>query len=102
MKLKFPLLIIGIALLAFVAGWYGKGIVSPLIPPQSLRLGGYTFIDPLLACNINNSNVYVQNKVLAGQLSSIINTHVGDGDISKASIYFTNLGSGEWADVNGD
>jgi len=85
--------------LCFFAGRLTAGSVTP---PQSLRLPGYTFIDPLLACNINNSNIYQENRSLESQLKSIIDAHTVSGDISKASAYYVNLKSGSWASIYGD
>jgi len=87
--------------IGFWVGWYAKGQNGVGPAPQSLRLGGYQFINPLLVCNINNSNVYSQNTLLSKQLQSIIDTNKQDGNISKASVYFTDLKSGAWADVDG-
>ena len=70
--------------------------------PQSLRLSGYAFIDPLLACNINNSNAYPQNKLLSQELQNIIDTNKNNGTISKASVYFVSFKTGAWADVYGN
>jgi len=72
-----------------------------VIQPQSLRLSGYAFIDPLIACNINNSNAYAQNKLLSQELQSIIDTNKNNGTISKASVYFVNFKTGAWANVYG-
>jgi beta-lactamase class A len=90
-----------IALAAFALGWFIKGQRDTVVQPQSLRLGGYTFIDPLLACNINNSNVYAQNRLLSKELQSIIDNSKNDGSISKMSVYFTDLKTGAWANVYG-
>ena len=94
------LVVFGIA--GFGLGWYAKGQSNAAPAPQSLRLGGYQFINPLLVCNINNSNIYSQNTLLSKQLQSIIDTNTSDGNISKASVYFTDLKTGAWANVYGD
>jgi beta-lactamase class A len=86
---------------AFALGWYQRGQNDLAVSPQSLRLGGYNFINPLLVCNINNSNVYSQNTLLSKELQSIIDTNTKDGNISKASVYFTDLKTGAWANVDG-
>jgi beta-lactamase class A len=86
----------------FGLGWYVKGTSDNTVAPQSLRLGGYNFINPLLVCNINNSNVYSQNTLLSKELQSIIDTNKSSGNISKASVYFTDLKTGAWANVYGD
>jgi beta-lactamase class A len=93
--------IVVLVLASFVLGWFIKGQRDNVIQPQSLRLGGYAFIDPLLACNINNSNAYAQNKLLSQELQSIIDTNKNNGTISKASVYFVNFKTGAWANVNG-
>jgi beta-lactamase class A len=90
-----------LAAVSFGAGWYAKASKDNVTAPQSLRLGGYTFINPLLVCNINNSNIYAQNTLLSKQLESIIDTNKNDGNISKASVYFTDLTTGAWANVDG-
>lgn len=82
-------------------GWYQRGQTDLSVVPQSLRLGGYNFINPLLVCNINNSNVFSQNTLLAKELQSIMDNNKNSGNISKASVYFTDLKTGEWANVNG-
>ena len=85
---------------AFVVGWFMPPPTAT-VAPQSLRLGGYNFINPLLVCNINNSNVYSQNTLLSKELQSIIDSNTNSGNISKASVYFTDLASGSWANVDG-
>jgi len=86
----------------FGLGWYANKQSNQTIAPQSLRLGGYTFINPLLVCNINNSNIYSENNLLSKEIQSIIDTNKSDGNISKASVYFTDLKTGAWANVYGD
>ena len=93
-------IVIGVA--GFAAGWFIKGARDYTAPAQSLRLSGYQFIDPLLECNINNSNVYTEDTLLGKEIQSIIDTHTNDGDLSKASVYFTDLKTGAWASVYPD
>lgn len=88
-----------IAIICFSLGWFTKNISSGIMPPRALRLNGYQLIDPLLACNINNSNVFQEDKPLASHITSIINQHLQAGDISKASVYFTDLINGQWANI---
>jgi len=84
----------------FGLGWFAKATLNTTTPSQALRLNGYQFIDPLLVCNVNNSNVSQEDKSLGNNIASIINAHIQSGDISKASVYFANLVSGKWANVN--
>ena len=85
---------------AFAVGWFLPPPTS-VQQPQSLRLSGYAFIDPLLACNINNSNAYPQAKFLSQELQSIIDTNKNNGTISKASVYFVSFKTGAWSNVYG-
>jgi beta-lactamase class A len=84
----------------FVVGWFLSGSLNQTLPAKSLRIGGYQFIDPLLACNINNSNTFLEDHSLGNQMSSIINTNIQEGNLSKASVYFVNLSSGNWTSIN--
>jgi beta-lactamase class A len=96
--------IAAIVLLAgFTIGWFTNQIFNQPAPlPKSLRLNGYQFIDPLLVCNINNANISQEDKTLSSNLASIIDRDQQAGDISKASVYFTDLMNGKWANVNGN
>lgn len=87
---------------AFGTGWIVRGAHDHIVPAKSLRLGGYQFIDPLLACNINNSNVFQKDMALNGQIQSLIDAHTNAGDISKASVYFVNTSNGSWINVYGN
>jgi beta-lactamase class A len=53
-------------------------------------------------CNINNPSPTLESKALEGTVQSIIDAHKSAGDISKASVYFTDLASGNWASVYGN
>ena len=83
-------------------GWYQRGQNDLAVAPQSLRLGGYNFTNPLLVCNINNSNVYTQDTLLGKDMQSIIDTNKSSGNISKASVYFIDLKKGQWTSVYPD
>jgi beta-lactamase class A len=96
------LLIVVAGIGSFTLGWQLHTGVNEPTSPQALRLSGYQFIDPLLACNINNSNIYAENNLLSKELKSVIDTGVRNGVISKASVYFTDLNTGAWASVYGD
>ena len=90
-----------IAVIFFGLGWFAKPFSENTAPPESLRLSGYQFIDPLLACNINNSGVFPQDGALSKAIQAVIDAHKRSGDISKASVYVTNLKNGDWANVYG-
>jgi beta-lactamase class A len=88
-------------IIGFSLGWFIKAQADHITPPIALRLGGYTFIDPLLACNINNSNAYQEDTSLEKTIKAIIDNHKRSGDISKASVYIANFSSGQWSDIYG-
>lgn len=94
--------VVVLALGAYGAGWYMRGASDLGTASRALRLGGYQFIDPLLVCNINNSSPVLEDKALEGEMQSIIDSHKSSGDISKASVYMTDLSSGKWASVYGN
>ena len=92
-----------IALAGFGSGWWARGHSAPTTSSaQALRLGGYQFVDPLLVCNVNNPSTVQEDPALAGAIRSVIDAHTKVGDISKASVYFADLTTGKWADVNPD
>lgn len=88
-----------IAVVASLAAFAVGRFVSPsqITPPYALRLGGYQFINPLLACNINNSGVFPEDRSLSDDIRSIIDAHTKSGDLSKASTYFVDPASGKWS-----
>lgn len=86
----------------FVLGWYLHAGMGRIVVPKALRLGGYQFIDPLLLCNMNNSNAYSENKLLSKEMQTIIDINKRSGIISKTSVYFADLKNGTWANVYGD
>ncbi len=87
----------------FAAGWLANG-QNAALPSRALRLSNnqYQFVDPLLLCNINSPSPVQEDKALAGKLEAVIAKHVKAGDISKASVYFADITSAKWADVNAD
>ena len=102
MKLWIVLGAVIIAGAAFEIGWAYRGSSDIGVVSHSLRLGGYQFIDPLLVCNISNPSAILEDHSLTRDVQSIIDTHKSAGDISKASVYYTDLTSGSWATVYGN
>lgn len=100
-SLRLAVLAVLLVFVAFASGWIAKGTASSAAPAShALRLGGYQFIDPLLLCNVNNPSSVQEDKTLATSIESLIQAHTKSGDISKASVYFADLTTGQWADVN--
>ncbi len=97
-KSPYPWIITIVA--AGVAFWVGWLIPAPIAPPQSLHLSGYQFIDPLLACNVNNSRTFPEDNSLSSDIQSVVNQNIQAGNLSKAGVYFVDLSNGKWADVD--
>ena len=89
-----------VGVVCFGGGWFLGQYFKPIVHSQSLRVPGYQFIDPLLACNINNTKVFPEDTSLNNALDGIISINTQDRNISKASAYFLNLSNGKWANVN--
>jgi len=87
-------------LAGFFIGFLAESIISKPVLPAPLRLGGYNFISPLLACNFSSLKVFPEFQKMSSQIESVIKAHTSAGDISKASTYFLNLANGNWSDVN--
>lgn len=85
---------------AGIAFWIGWLLPGPTTPPEALRLSGYQFIDPLLACNVNNSHTFPQDQAVSDDVQTIVNASVASGNLSKASVYFVDLSNGKWASVD--
>ena len=84
---------------SFVAGWTVNGVLSAPGKPQPLRLGGYQFISPLLACNFTALKILPESQRLSNDIQAIIDKHKNAGDVSKASTYFIDLATNAWSDT---
>lgn len=84
------------------SGWLLRGAVETAQSPVPLRLSGYKFINPLLACNVSTVKLYPELTSLSQGIQNIIDTYTKSGYISKASAYFVDLANGKWSTVYGD
>ena len=89
---------------AFGLGWFFGGSGAGDLGPHPLRLtsGGYKFISPLLACNFNSAKIFPESQSIQSVIQKAVSQHMSQGDIEKASVYFTDFSNGDWANVNGD
>jgi beta-lactamase class A len=69
------------------------------IVPAPIRLGGYTFTDPLLSCNFSGAKIISEDQGMTSAIQRVIDEHKAAGDIEKASTYFTDLTTGSWSDT---
>jgi beta-lactamase class A len=65
---------------------------------ESVRLGGYKFINPLVICDISTNKSFPGLSELEKKLNSLIKQYPED----KISIYFQNLDNGEKVLINGE
>ncbi len=91
-------LLVGVFVLGIVAGWALKR--TPVVataaqpsPQSCLRLGGYRFIQPLLACDTTPRDTSMNYPELQKSITSVIATGKANGSITTASIYLRNLDS---------
>ncbi len=97
-KLAFSILLI-------TSGFYLGFIVtrkqySSVAETKQLRLGQDEYINPLLACDNNNGDVFEELNPLKKKLETSINQMIADKNATKISIYFRDLKSGAWTGVN--
>jgi beta-lactamase class A len=65
-----------------------------------VREGGYSFINPLLSCNISENKQFDAYKPITDKFKSYIQKSVSDGDAKDISIYFRDMNTGRWSGVN--
>lgn len=103
---KLSLIICAVAVIfSFGAGWLVHSrIIDSTKNSQTLRSGGegYKFINPLLLCNVNEKNQSEESGGLGKKLQSFVDQAISKKDIDNASIYFRELGTGKWSDINGN
>lgn len=66
----------------------------------AVRSGGYTFINPLLSCNISENKEFTVYAPLKDKLVEFIDASIAKNDAQKISVYFRGLNSAHWAGVD--
>lgn len=90
---------VGAWALSFMVGWFLPPPTSHG-PQQPIRLLGYRFTRPLLACDANIPKSFPELQALSDKIDGVIAAHKKTGDIEKASTYFKDLTAGSWSDTN--
>ena len=90
-------LLLGVAFGIFLQKYY---LHMPSGSDYSVREGGYTFINPLLYCDVSENTQFNQYKPIEDKFKSYINQSIKDGDVQNISVYFRGLNSGHWSGVN--
>jgi beta-lactamase class A len=87
---------------SFGLGWFFNKVSTTITIPPPLRLGGYQYISPLLSCNLGSLKIFSQDQSMINTLQSSISQDEGAGDVTEASVYFSDFTTGKWASVNGN
>ncbi len=93
-------------ILAFAAGifigWFAVSNIYEKKPsPHELRQGGYTFINPLLECEIQNDAVIFRELVpFKDRVNELVEGMLSAGRASHISVYFRDLNNGPWFGIN--
>lgn len=102
-KKKVYILIGGLSFLfGILLGAFALYLVLGKNSPQDfpIRQGGYTFINPLLACDISENKQFSEYKPTKDKLTEYIDQSITQGNAQKVSVYFRGLNDGRWAGVN--
>ncbi len=79
--------------LGIAVGWWGKEVPEP---NKVLRESGYTYIKPVLLCNVNPPSSQNED---AG-LSSALKRYIDNAQEDDVGVYYSNPSTGAWAGVN--
>ncbi|MES2203463.1 MAG: serine hydrolase [Patescibacteria group bacterium] len=88
-------LVAGAIALLFIGGAVGWYLHAPLPTTKTVRESGYTYISPILFCNLNN---LPQNEDAV--LVSLIKKYLAKTPDIDAGVYYLNPTMGKWAGVN--
>lgn len=83
-------------------GWYGNATSPALYKGGILRQSNtaFTYIGPLLACDIGSQEAFPEFAPLKSQLTDLINKKIAEGDAQHASVYLRSMRSARWFEIN--
>jgi len=90
-------------LCCFFAGWFIKDFGIKKVENEklkTLRLSGYKYINPLLACDFESDENSQNLSTLKNKIENIITSHKENGDITSASVYYRDILSATSFEVN--
>ncbi len=86
---------------SFLFGWFLKQVTTVFTVPSPIRLTGYQYISPLVSCNLSSVAAFTQDQPVVNAIQSAIAQDKTAGDITDASVYFSDFTTNQWASVNG-
>lgn len=92
--IKIAVVCIAFLLIGVIIGRITKE--PEIIKNKVLRQGGYTYINPILLCNIDNQQSYNENTSLTKKISD----YVKKSPENNISVYYLALTGGTWAGLN--
>jgi beta-lactamase class A len=87
---------------SFAFGWFLKKALTVITVPAPLRLTGYQYISPLISCNLSSIKQFSQDQPVVSAIQSAIAQDTSVGDVTDASVYFSDFTTGQSANVNGN
>jgi beta-lactamase class A len=82
-------------------GWRIGQMTAVVTAPVPLRLSGYQYISPLISCNLSSVKVFAQDQPVANAIQAAISQDKSAGNITDASVYFSDFTTSQWTTVNG-
>jgi beta-lactamase class A len=61
----------------------------------------YTYIEPLLACDIGTENSFPELVPTKNAIQAVINKEIANGNVDSVSIYVRSMKGARWFDING-
>jgi len=87
---------------SFGLGWLLDKTTTVITIPPPLRLAGYQYISPLISCNLSSAKGLSQDQPVANAIQAAISQDKSAGDITDASVYFSDFTLGQSATINGN
>lgn len=85
---------------SFLLGWILNQATTVIAVPKPIRLTGYRYISPLISCNLSSVKTFAQDQQVINAVQSAISTDENAGDVTDASVYFSDFTTNQWAGVN--
>lgn len=106
-KILCTFTVIGIFVIGFSMGWITKHQTANAASPTpsngtSLRLDGYKFTSPLLACDTSSKKNTTALDPLKEKINEIINERKNLGQVDAVAVYFRDFNNNTYLNINPD